>query len=542
MRAGLLFLLALTFACDGARDGEQQVGRLQAPAAATSRRDPATLIVGRPADALSLDPGRVGDNESAEVVEQIYETLLTYDPVARAVRPGLARSWTVSEDGRVWTFALQGGIRFHDGTSLDAAAVVFSLERQRDPTHRFHARDRTGFHFAYWQNLYRNVEKVEAIGARTVRITIDRRHAPFVANMAMFPVSIVSPTAVARWGPDFYRHPVGTGPFRFVRWESGLILLERNPDYWGTPPSIGRLVFRAIADARQRLTELESAAIDVAYSLLPDELQFVELHPDLTVYQEPAAAVAFLAMNTSHPPFDDLRVRQAVNHAVNKESIVKLAYQGLATAATGPLPPSQWGYHKPRAGYRYDPERARALLAEAARDRRFDPGRTYRFHSPATPRPYLPDPEFIARVIQANLAEVGIKTDLVVQRMRKHMKSVQNGEHDLCLFGWIGDSGDPDDFLTTLFDQQSNSSGLARNLAFYRDDQLRDLLRDGQAAGDRRERLDIYRAAQERIADQAPWVPLAHSNVAVAARIDVGGIVIKPTAVVEFKRVRRVGR
>jgi peptide/nickel transport system substrate-binding protein len=542
MRAGLLLLLALVVACDGSRDGEQQVGSLQAPASATSRRDPATVIVGRPADALSLDPGRVGDNESVEVVEQIFETLLTYDAAAREVRPGLASSWKVSDDGRVWTFALRQGIRFHDGTALDAAAVVFSLERQRDPAHRFHERDRTGFRFTYWQNLYRNVQKVEAVDARTVRVTIDRRHTPFAANMAMFPVSIVSPTAVARWGPDFYRHPVGTGPFRFVKWESGLILLERNPDYWGTPPAIGRLVFRAIADARQRLTELESAAIDVAYSLLPDELQFVELHPDLTVYQEPAAAVAFLAMNTSHPPFDDLRVRQAVNHAVNKDSIVKLAYQKLATAATGPLPPSQWGHHKPRATYPYDLERARALLAEAARDGRFDPERTYRFYSLATPRAYMPDPEFIARVIQANLAEVGLKTDLVVQRMRKHMKSVQNGEHDLCLFGWIGDSGDPDDFLTTLFDQQNNPSGLARNLAFYRDRELDDLLRAGQAAGSRRERLDIYRAAQERIADQAPWVPLAHSHVAIAARMDVGGIVIKPTAVVEFKGVRRVGR
>ncbi len=538
----MLPLLAVALACDGARDGEQQVGSLQAPAAATSRRDPETVIVGRPTDALSLDPGRVGDNESVEVVEQIFETLLTYDAAARAVRPGLASSWKVSDDGRVWTFTLREGIRFHDGTPLDAAAVVFSLERQRDPTHRFHERDRTGFRFNYWQNLYSNVQKVEATGERTVRVTIDRRHTPFAANMAMFPVSIVSPAAVVRWGPDFYRHPVGTGPFRFVRWESGVIVLERNPDYWGTPPAIGRLVFRSIADARQRLTELESAAIDVAYSLLPDELQFVELHPDLTVYQEPAAAVAFLAMNTSHPPFDDLRVRQAVNHAVNKDSIVKLAYQKLATAATGPLPPSQWGYHKPRATYPYDLARARALLAEAARDGRFDPERTYRFYSLSTPRAYLPDPEFIARVIQANLAEVGLKTDLVVQRMRKHMRSVQNGEHDLCLFGWIGDSGDPDDFLTTLFDQQDNASGLARNLAFYRDPQLGDLLRAGPAAGDREQRLDIYRAAQERIAEQAPWVPLAHSHVAIAARMDVGGIVIKPTAVVEFKGVRRVGR
>ena len=542
MRGSPVLFLVLCCACDGgARDGEQQAGRLQAPAAASTRRDPTTLVVGRPADALSLDPARVGDNESVEVCEQIYETLLSYDTASKEIRAGLARSWTVSDDGLVWTFVLRDGVRFHDGTPLDAAAVVFSLERQRDPDHPFHGADRTSFRFAYWQNLYRNVRSVEAVDPRTVRITIDRRYAPFEANMAMFPVSIVSPAAVARWGADYYRHPVGTGPFRFVRWDSGHIVLERNPDYWGSPPGIARLIFRSIPDARQRLTELESAAIDVAYSLLPDELQFVELHPDLTVYQEPAATVAYLAMNTTHPPFDDIRVRRAVNYAVNKDSIVKLAYQGLGTAATGPLPPGQWGYQRPSTTYFYDPERARALLAEAAADGHFDRDRVYKLYTLSTPRAYLPDPEFIARVIQSNLAAVGMRSELVIQRMRKHLHAVQRGEHDMCLFGWIGDNGDPDNYLYTLFDGDSTGPGIARNLSFHRDPLLHELLLEGQGTNDRDKRIDIYRRAQERIADQAPWVPLAHSHVAVAARIDVGGIVVKPTAVVEFKGVRRLG-
>ncbi|HYU15411.1 MAG TPA: ABC transporter substrate-binding protein, partial [Candidatus Acidoferrum sp.] len=475
-RLGLL-LLPLLCSCDLVpRSEEREAGTLQAPAAAASRRDPGTLVVGRPSDALSLDPARVGDIESVEVCEQIYETLLTYDPGTRQFRPGLAESWEVSRDGREWTFRLRDGVRFHDGTPLDADAVVFSLERQRDKTHPFHGPDRTRFRFANWQNLYRNVRRIEARGPRTVRITIDQVYAPFEANMAMYPVAIVSPAALSRWGPDYPLHPVGTGPFRFVSWDGGNIVLERNPDYWGKKPAIERLAFRAIPDARQRLTELVSAAIDVAYSLRPDELQFVYLHPDLQVVQQPSSAVAYLAMNTTHPPFDDVRVRRAVNHAVNKESIVKLAYQGLATAATGPLPPGQWGQHKPRALYPYDPAAARALLAEAAAAGRFDGERVYKLYTLSTPRSYLPDPEFIARVLQSNLAAVGMKTELVVQDIRKHLFSVQRGEHDMCLFGWIGDTADPDNYLYTLFDQDSAIPGVARNLSFYRDAELHRLL------------------------------------------------------------------
>ena len=541
VRVVWLLILPLGWSCDlVSRVDDHRTGRLRAPVLAASRRDPGTLVVGRPRDAQSLDPARVSDNESVEVCEQIYDTLLTYNPTTRRIEPGLAKSWDMSTDGRQWTFYLRDGVRFHDGAPLDADAVVFSFERQRDPGHPFHVPDRTSLDFVYWQTSYRNVRRVEAIGRLTVRITIDAVYAPFEANMAMFPAAIVSPGSVARAGADYYRHPVGTGPFRFVSWEGGRIVLERNPHYWGTPPAIDRLVFRAIPDARQRLTELESAALDVAYSIPPDRLQFVELLPDLVVHQHSALAVAYLAMNTTHPPFDDVRVRRAINHAVNRDPIVKLAYQGLASPATGPLPPEQWGYHRSAIRYPYDPERARVLLAEAAAAGRFDASRVYRLYAPASPRSYLPEPEVIARVLRANLAAVGIKTELVIQDIEQHDDSVEGGDHDLCLYGWVGDNGDPDNFLYTLFDQSNTRPGLAQNLAFFRDAELHDLLIDAQRNVARTTREGLYRRAQERIASQAPWVPLAHSRVAVAARVNVDGISINPTNGVEFKRVRRL--
>jgi len=497
-------------------------------------------VVGRPADALSLDPARATDNESGEVCEQIYESLLRYRPGSTRVEPGLAERWEMSADGREWTFHLREGVRFHDGTALDARAVVFSLERQRDASHPYHRPDKTGLEFSYAEML-KNIRKVEALDPLTVRITIDRNYAPFEANMAMVAVAIISPSAAMAWRQEYYLHPVGTGPFRFSEWKDGRIVLERNAEYWDKPPAIDRLVFRAIPDGRQRLIELESGAIDVAYSILPGELQFVDLHPDLQLYRAAANNVAYLAMNATRPPFDDARVRRAVNYAINKDPIVKLSYQGMATPATGPLPPTQWGYH-PVDTYRYEPERARELLRDAAADGHFDPYRIHKLYLPSTPRPYLPDPESVARVIQANLKAVGLETELVVQGIKAHVESLQRGEQDLALFGWVGDNGDPDNFLYLLLDQDNTTPGTARNVAFFRDSDLHELLMAAQQSTSRARREEIYRRAQERIAEQAPWVPLAHSQVSVAARVDVGGIVVNPSTHVDFRGVKRLER
>ena len=501
-------------------------------------RDPDTLIVARPMDAISLDPGRPSDNESVESIDQIYDRLVRYSPGSTSVEPGLATAWHVSQQGRVWTFELRRGVRFHDGTPFNADAVVFSLERQRDPFHPFH----TG-KFSYWENVYRNIEKVEKVDDFTVRITIERSYAPFEANMGMFPVSIVSPTAVAKSGAGFPTVPVGTGPFKFVSWTKGeSIVLERNEDYWGGAPSIKRLVFQHIPDPRQRLVGLESGSVDVAYQILPESLQFVELHPALVMHKIAANTIAYLAFNTTHPPFDDPQVRRAANHAVNKDPIVKLVYQGGAIPARGPLPPTQWGYHEVEDLYPYDPARAQQILTEASAAGRFASDRTHIFYVPSVPRPYLPKPEAIARVIQANLAEVGIKTKIVLNNFEDHLNAVQHGEHDLCLLGWVGDNGDPDNFLYTLLDRDNTVPGLARNVAFFRDPELHGLLLMAQESESRKEREDLYARAQELIAREAPWVPIAHSQISVAARADVGGVTISQQSHIYYQHVRRIRR
>jgi peptide/nickel transport system substrate-binding protein len=487
--------------------------------------------VGRASDVIGLDPARVTDADSAEVTEQIFDHLVRYRANSTEIEPALAERWEVSENGRTWTFHLRPNVYFHDGTPLNADAVVFSFDRQRDPHHPYHQAD-----FTYWESAFRNIQSLERVDDRTVRITIERAYAPFLASLAMFPVSIVSPTAVRRYGADFLKHPVGTGPFRFVEWSPGeRVTLEGNPLYWDGPPRIEHLVFVTIRDARQRLVALEGGGIDLAENLSPQDLQFVALHPELELHRVSGNNVGYLAMNVSHPPFDDVRVRRAVNFAINKTAIVKLLYQGLAQPATTPVPPSLWS-HVDEPLYHYDKDEAIRLLAEA----RYVPtGKRLRLYTMDSPRAYMPAPETVARIIQHNLHDVGLDVEIVTNDLTTHVRATQNGEHDLCLLGWSADNGDPDNFLYELFDPENAEPGTARNLAFYKNAELHGLLTWAQESTDRLERERYYRRAQDLIARDAPWVPIAHAEVVVAARQNLMGVMVHPSSTIYFHRVSR---
>ncbi len=485
-----------------------------------------TLLVGRPADAITLDPARAYDTDSAEVCEQIYDKLVRYKRRTLEIEPALAERWTVSPNGTEWTFSLRRGVTFHDGSRFDADAVLFNLERQRDGAHPYHEAD-----FASWEAAFRNVARLEKIDDFTVRLVIERPYAPFLANLAVYGMGMVSPAAVRRWGHGYAQHPVGTGPFRLVEWSHGdRITLERNPDYWDGPPAIGHLVFLPIHGARQRLVAIEGGAIDVAERLAPEDLQFVALHPELKIERVAGNNVSYLAMNTGHAPLDDPRIREAISHAINKMPIVKMVYQGLALSATGALAPSSWA-HIDLEERAYDPMLARRLLREA----RFVPPKApLKLLVMSTPRDYLPSPEKVARIIAHNLAEVGVPVEIIAHPLAEHLRRTSAGEHDLCLLGWSGDNGDPDNFLYTLFDGDNATPGNARNVAFLRDPKLHGLLRWAQETEQQDQRMRYYAEAQRSIAAQTPWVPLAHAQVVLTHRTHVSDIEVTPSSTSYF--------
>lgn len=511
--------------------------------------DPATLVIGRATDAIALDPGLPTDTESAEVIAQIFDTLVRYRPETSEILPALATSWRAEAGGQEWIFTLREGVTFHDGAPVDADAVVFSLERQRNPAHPHH---RTDFH--YWRTAFANVEAIEKHDDMQVRIILERPYAPFLANMALYPVAIVSPRAVAEHGDDFVRQPVGSGPFRFVSWDDGRIVLERYDDHWRsrTPGSwtrgaagrprgderIRRLIFQTIPDHRQRLVALESGAIDLAHSIAPEELPFVELHPRLELHRSAPRSINYLALNTEKAPFDDVAIRRAINHAINKRPIVKVLWQGMAIPAHSPLAPGQWG-HYVNDTHDYDPDESRSILAQATEDGRFDPTRTFRLYVSSTARPHLPNPERLGRAIQANLHEVGLDTEMIALPLTGFREAVQNGEHDMAIHGWVSDNGDPDNVLFVLFDRNNAELGRASNIAFYRDPEVHGLLVVAQESDDRSEREALYARVQSLLHEHVPHVPLAHSRVAVASRRDIVGIVTNPTGIVRYDEVFR---
>jgi peptide/nickel transport system substrate-binding protein len=486
-----------------------------------------TLVVVRARDSTTLDPAKATDMDAADVITQIFETLVAYSPASFDVEPALATSWHKSTDLKTWTFQLRKNVYFHDGTPFDADAVVHSFRRQAKGGVR-------QAEFSYWNSSFSEIiDKVERVGPYVVRFRLTQPYAPFLASLAMFPVSIVSPKATKKLGDRFARQPVGTGPYQFVSWDrrGGRITLERFDRYWGEKPGPSEVIFRKIADARQRIQALQSGAAHIIRNVDPGLLQLVRLHPDLRVSMARGNTVAYLALNTSKPPFNNPYVRWAVNRAVRKHVLVKLIFQGLAEPAKGPLPPVLgWAYNSKVRAYPYDPKRARQQLEASGYDD--DPAGRPALYVMETPRPYLPRPIMAARMVARDLEKVGMPVRVVAQPFDKHKQSITRGEHHLALYGWVGDNGDPDNFLSTLLAPRS-----PLNVSFWRHAGYAKLIKAARETRRETERARYYKEAQALVAKQAPWVPLAHTKMVVALRREVRNFELGPASILYIKRV-----
>jgi len=496
-------------------------------------KKPVVLTFAKAGDAVKLDPADVTDGESITVMDNIFEGLVKYKPGTTEIEPCLATSWDISEDGRVFTFHLRKDVKFHDGTDFNADAVVFSLERQRDPNHPFHKYGE----WAYWGWVFGAVEKTEKVDDYTVKITLKEKFAPFLTTMAMFTAFIVSPTSAEKWGEEWYAHPVGTGPFKFVEWiKDDHITLEKFDDYWGEKPKIDKLIFKVIPDASVRLLELQQGNVQGMEFPNPDDLEKIKSDPNLKLLSQPGLNIGYLAMNMGEdtpgydPHFGDVRVRRAVSYAINKKDIVKHLYKGTAVPAKNPLPPTLWGYNDEIEDYEYNPEKAKELLAEAGYPDGFE---TNLWAMPVA-RPYMFDPQKIAEAIQADLEKVGIKAKIVSYDWGTYLQKTEAGEHAMCLLGWTMDYPDPDNILYVLLDKDAATVGSAGNVAFYRNDKVHELNMKAKKTYDRKEREKYYKEIQEIIHEDAPWVCLAHANQMVVFRNNVKGFKLYPTGDYHF--------
>ncbi|RMF92696.1 MAG: ABC transporter substrate-binding protein [Nitrospinota bacterium] len=501
------------------------------PAQGATPKQGGVLIIGRGGDSVGLDPALEDDGESFKVADNLFDTLVDYADEDTSLRPELAESWSISADGLRYTFTLREGVVFHDGTPLDADAVVFSFARQAPIKYKYFGK---GFPlpkeqgpYKYWGYMSMSdiVASVEARDARTVVFTLKRPEAPFLSNLGMNFSSIVSPTAVLKLGADFRRKPVGSGPFKFVQWiKDDRIILEANERYWDGRPYLDRVIFRSIPDNSTRLLELLSGAIDVMHFPNPSDIPLIEKEKNLKVLRQPGMNIGYLAMNMDKKPFDNRKVRLAINHAINKQAIIDTIYEGLGTVAKNPIPPMMWGYNDEVEDYRYDPALARKLLTEAGYPNGFQ---TTLWAMPV-PRPYNPNGRKVAEAIQADLRKIGIEARIVSYEWGTYLDKTERGEHDMALLGWTGDNGDPDNFFYILLDKESARIP-AGNIAFYRSDELHEILVKAKTSTDQAERERLYKQACVIVHRDAPWVPLAHSIQVVPMKKGVQNYKLHPT-------------
>lgn len=497
---------------------------------------PVTLVFAKAGDAVELDPADVTDGESVTVMNNIFEGLVRYKPGTTEIEPWLATSWDVSSDGLSWTFHLRQGVKFHDGTPFNADAVVFSYERQRDPEHPFHKYGK----WEYWGWCFSEIAKTEKVDDYTVKITLSRPFSPFISTMAMFTAYVVSPTNCEKWGDQWFAHPVGTGPFKFVEWVKGdHITLEKNQDYWGEKAKIDKLIFKVIPDASQRFLALQKGEVQGIEFPNPDDLSKIEQDPNLAILSQAGLNVGYLAMNVGEDtpgfqkPFGDVRVRQAINYAINKKAIVDQLYKGTAVVAKNPIPPTLWGYNDAIQDYEYNPTKAKELLKEAGYPNGF---KTQLWAMPVS-RPYMFDPQKIATAIQADLKAVGIDAEIVSYDWGTYLQKTENGEHPMALLGWTADYADPDNFLYVLLDSDSATIGSAGNIAFYRNPEVHRLNIEAQKEPDQAKRAELYKQVQQIVHNDAPWVPLAHAKQILVFNKKVQGFVLYPTGDYHFESV-----
>ena len=479
-----------------------------------------TLVVGLVAEPVNLDPPQVTDLNSNRVGRRIVETLVTFPEESTQIVPGLAESWTISKDGLQYTFKLRRGITFHDGTPLNAEAVKFSIERQINPNHPAYKLGK----YPFANFFFGNVKAVEVLSEERVAFLLNEARASFIAVLAQGAASIVSPTAVMKWGPDYPTHPVGTGPFRFASWDRGQrVVLEKNPTYWKYPVKVERVIYRPIVEDQARLTELLTGTLDVIVGVPADFVSQLEQNAKITLLKQVGAHVWYLGMNNQKKPFDDKRVRQALNYAVNKDAIVKDVLKGTGAASRGPVLPGTWGADPALKPYPYDPERAKKLLTEAG----YPSGFSTTLWVPESGSG-MQAPVAMSTVMQSNLKAVGVNVSLQTMEWGAYLAKLRTKEQELFALSWMAGTEDPDMVMYPLL-HSSQWTPVGPNRALYKNARFDALLQQARLTTDQAKRAQLYREAQRVLVDDAPWVFVDHEIQIAALSKRVQGFKLHPS-------------
>jgi len=511
----------------------------------------ATMAFGTSADPIVLDGALVSDGESLRAIDQIFEGLVTLEPGGTEVVPGLATDWEISEDGLSYTFNLEEGVTFHDGEEFNAEAVCYNFDRW----YGFKGSLQNPAASYYWQTVFGGFsdgkteslfESCEATDEFVVTLNLTKPSTSVLAALALTSFTMASPAALEEFEADkgqvdaegifspagtyATEHPTGTGPFMFEEWQRGdRLVMTRNPDYWGDAPgNIETLIFRPIADPAARLQALQSGEIQ-GYDLVdPQDYPTIEDDDQLQLLNRPAFNVAYIGFNQAVEPLDDIAVRQAIAHAVDREEIVSGFYAGQGEVATQFMPPDLFGYSQDVTTYEYDPEESKRLLEEAGYDL---PVQIDFAYPTDVERPYMPDPQANFEAMVTDLEECCFEIQQKSATWTPdYLDNVDNGRYGLYLLGWTGDFGDPDNFIGTFFQTPQPAWG-------FENQEIFDALDAAETETDEATRTALYEEANNIIMDDLPGLPYAHTEPGLGFVANVTGYEPSPVSLEQFSSV-----
>ncbi len=463
-------------------------------------------------DISTVYPWEIIDLATGALLSNVYEQLTQFSENSTSIQPALAEKWDYSPDFKTWTFYLRKNVKFHNGEIFNADSVIetFKYVRIIKP-------------------------KIEKINDYEIKMILNEPNSALLITLATDYCSIVSKATIESYlkkkdPPDVY----GTGPFIFNTWIKGKkIVLTKNKNYWGKQALIDKITFYPFKTNEALMKALMENKIDLTDGIIPDNIPAIRSNPKLYFKAQTGLNFAYLAFNLTRKPFNDKRVREAIAHSIDKKNLInKFFYNGQGgVAAKSCLPPSMFGYYKDIPEYEYNPDKAKKLLQEAGYPEGFDTTLT----PTGAVRPYMPDPIGIANAVKDQLAAIGVRAKIVHTNSWKEFLEITTAKSnfDLALMGWIADTGDPNDFLTSLLATQS--IGLY-NSSQWSNKEFDSLLIQARAQSPEK-RIELYRKAQLLVYKEIPIIPLFHSFQLAAWNEKVHNFKLHPASRLFLKSV-----
>lgn len=493
---------------------------------------PGYLYVRLKADPTTLDPALIVDVTGARMAAKLYNGLVAFDENLKPV-PDIAENWTVSRDGLTYTFQLKKGVCFFNGREVRASDFKYSFERVLDPktrSPRTWVLSRIKGAKDYMAGKAGAVSGIRVSGDYDLEIELASPFAPFIRFLGLTTAYVVPREEVLKWGADFSFHGSGTGPFVLETWNHNqFIALRANPHYFDGAAKIKGLCYRIIPEDFTALVAFEKGGVDILPEVIFSEYRRYVDDPRWKnlIVRSPGLNTYYLGLNCEKEPFDDVRVRRALNYAVDRKKMLEKMMEGRGILAEGPVPPLLRHYAIEQK-YAYDPEKARQLLKQAG----YPDGFSMKIYQTA-------DIENLnlCQVVQNFLKDVGVRADIVQLEWGTFLETVAKGEAPSFWLSWWADYPDAENFLFPLF--HSDNRGPGGNRSLFSDPLADALMTRAVRTLDDKERADLYEKIEQRIVDQAPWVFFWHKSSCAVRQPWVEGFSVTPIPVMEkWNRLR----